>query len=55
MDRDVHAARNMVWFYENNVGVGRTDVKRVEMRAMIDDAVRHHGQPESAKHEAPVL
>ncbi|MCD8208490.1 MAG: transposase, partial [Bacteroidales bacterium] len=23
-DRDVHAARNMLWFYENKVGVGRT-------------------------------
>lgn len=55
MDRDVHAARNMVWFYENNVGVGRTDVKRVEMRAMIDDAIRRCSQPESVKREAPVL
>ena len=55
MDRDVHAALNMVWFYENNVGVGRTDVKRVEMRAMIDDAIRRCGQPESVKREAPVL
>ncbi len=27
-DRDVHAADNMVWFYENNVGVGRTNLKR---------------------------
>ena len=42
----------MVWFYENNVGVGRTDVKRVEMRAMIEEAVRLQNQPESAKHEA---
>lgn len=55
MDRDVHAARNMVWFYENNVGAGRTDVKRVEMRAMIDDAIRRCSQPESVKREAPVL
>ncbi len=55
MDRDVHAARNMVWFYENNVGVGRTDVKRVEMQAMIDNAIRRCSQPESVKREAPVL
>lgn len=52
MDRDVHAAQNMVWFYENNVGVGRTDVKRVEMRVMIEEAVRLQNQPESVMHEA---
>ena len=40
MDRDVHAARNMVWFYENNVGVGRTDLKRVEMEAMVNSVLK---------------
>ena len=38
MDRDVHAAQNMVWFYENNVGVERTNIKRVETKALADSA-----------------
>jgi putative transposase len=31
-DRDIHAAQNMVWMYNNifKVGMGRTDLKRVE-------------------------
>ena len=40
MDRDVHAAKNMVWFYENNVGVGRTDLKRVEMEALVNSVLK---------------
>ena len=40
MDRDVHAARNMVWFYENNVGVGRTNLKRVEMEALVNSVLK---------------
>lgn len=40
MDRDIHAAKNMVWFYENNVGVGRTNVKRVEMKALVSSALK---------------
>lgn len=40
MDRDVHAAQNMVWFFENNVGVGRTNIKRVEMKALVDSALK---------------
>lgn len=39
MDRDIHAAKNMVWFYENNVGVERTNIKRVEMKALIDSVL----------------
>lgn len=39
MDRDVHAAKNMVWFYENNVGVERTKVKRVEMESLVSRAL----------------
>lgn len=39
MDRDVHAAQNMVWFYENNVGVERTKVKRLEMKALVDQII----------------
>ena len=39
-DRDVHAAMNMVWFYENNVGVGRTNLKRVEMEALVNSVLK---------------
>ena len=38
MDRDVHAARNMIWFYENNVGVGRTETGAPEIRRAIEKA-----------------
>ena len=62
MDRDVHAAQNMVWFYENNVGtlchnvgVGRTEVKRVEMREMILNAIRRSRQSASLNHEDSTL
>ena len=30
MERDLHAAKNMLWFYENNIGVERAKFKRVE-------------------------
>ena len=39
MDRDVHAAQNMVWFYENNVGVERTKIKRMEMESLVSRAL----------------
>jgi len=39
MDRDVHAAKNMIWFYENKIGVERTEYKRVEMKALVDSAL----------------
>ena len=51
MDRDVHAAKNMVWFYENNVGVERTKVKRMEMKALVDQALAKENQLLSAKYE----
>lgn len=38
-DRDIHAAKNMVWFYDNNVGVERTKIKRVEMEALVSKAL----------------
>lgn len=38
-DRDVHAARNMVWLYEHNVGVGRTEMKRGEIRETVEKAL----------------
>lgn len=51
MDRDVHAAQNMVWFYENNVGVERTKIKRMEMKALVDQALAKENQLLSAKYE----
>ena len=51
MDRDVHAAQNMVWFYENNVGVERTKIKRVEMEALINAAISSRDHLLSEKHE----
>lgn len=55
MDRDVHAAMNMVWFYRHNIGVGRTELKRVEMRETVLNAIRHSKQSASLKHEADTL
>ena len=52
MDRDVHAAKNMVWFFENNVGVERTKVKRMEMEALVENALSVQNQPLSMKYEA---
>ena len=43
-DRYLHAAENMVWFYEKNVGVGRTELKRVEMEALVDSAISRISQ-----------
>ena len=51
MDRDIHAAQNMVWFYENNVGVERTKVKRLEMKALVDQAIAMGSQLSSKKDE----
>jgi hypothetical protein len=45
------AAQNMVWFYKNNVGVGRTKVKRVEMEALVKEALASSNQLLSEKHE----
>lgn len=53
MDRDVHASKNMVWFYENNVGVERTNIKRVEMEALVLGVIRNSkNQLVLKKHEA---
>lgn len=52
MDRDIHAAQNMVWFYENNVGVERTKFKRMEMEALVKEALASSNQLLSEKHEA---
>jgi putative transposase len=37
-DRDVHAAGNMLWFYRNKIGVGRTELTPVEIDASISEA-----------------
>ena len=52
MGRDVHAAQNVVWFYENNVGVEHTKVKRVKMEALVKEALASSNQLLSGKHEA---
>lgn len=39
MDRDIHAAQNMVWMYENNLGVERTKFTRLEMEKLVLDAL----------------
>ena len=51
MDRDIHAAKNMIWFYENNVGVERTKLKRLEMKALVDQAIAIGSQLLSKKDE----
>jgi len=56
MDRDIHAAKNIVWFYKNNVGVGRTNIKRVEMESLVANAISStSNQIPSVKHEADTL
>lgn len=55
MDRDIHAAQNMVWFYENNVGVERTKVTRLEMKALVDQALALESQLLSVKDEGSSL
>ena len=39
MDGDVHAARTMVWMYENQIGVGCTKFKCVEIQALVAGAL----------------
>lgn len=34
-DRDIHAANNMLWFYDNIVAMGRSEVKRMELQRII--------------------
>ena len=48
MQRDLHAAKNMLWFYENNIGVGCTEFKRVEIEALVK-AVLSHSEPTSTE------
>ena len=34
-DRDIHAANNMLWFYDNIVAMGRSEVKRNELQSIV--------------------
>lgn len=52
-DRDIHASKNMIFFYKNNIGVGRTKFKHVEIENQISEAIQRTGQSE--KHEASIL
>jgi putative transposase len=54
-DRDVHAAKNMVWMYENNLGLGQPKVTRMEMEALVKDALGIQDQLLSTKCEDPSL
>ena len=45
-DRDVHAAENMLWFAENNIGVGRT-VMLVEILRGIANVFNTEGMLDS--------
>lgn len=49
----------MLWFFRNNIGMGRTNYKRVEMKALVDSALEcsnhNYGESinqQSKKHEA---
>ena len=52
-DRDIHASKNMIFFYKNNIGMGRTKFKHVEIEAQILEAISKFAQ--SGKHEASTL
>ena len=54
-DRDIHAAKNLVWMYENKLGVGRAKVTRMEMKALVEDALGVQDQILSTKCEDPGL
>lgn len=59
-DRDIHAAKNMVWLYENIVkklGVERAEVTRAEMQALVKEALASGNQLASSwkTPEAPAL
>lgn len=34
-DRDIHAANNVLWFYDNIVAMGRSEVKRNELQSIV--------------------
>ena len=55
MDRDIHAAKNMIWMYEHSVGVERTKVKRMEMEALVNAVFDSKNQLLSKKYEDSTL
>lgn len=52
-DRDIHSAKTMIWL-NKNVGVGRTDIKRVELESLLN-TVFSKEQILTEKHEATTL
>ena len=36
-DRDIHAAQNMIWFYDNIIGVERTKFKLLDFRTALEN------------------
>ena len=52
-DRDIHSAKTMIWL--NNVGVGRTDIKRVELEALLAMKFSNSKQLSTMKHEDSTL
>ena len=52
-DRDIHSAKTMIWL-NNNVDVGRTDIKRVELESLLD-TIFSKEQILTVKHEATIL
>lgn len=54
-DRDIHAAKNMIWLYNNlKVGTEHTKLTRVEMESLVKGIIHSNGQTLSAKHEAAI-
>jgi putative transposase len=54
-DRDIHAAKNMVWMYENNLGVERAKITRMEMKALVESVIDAQDQLLSTKCEGPAF
>ena len=51
-DRDIHSAKTMIWL--NTVGVGRTDIKRVELESKLK-AIFSNQNYLTVKHEDSIL
>ena len=51
-DRDIHSAKTMIWL--NTVGVGRTDIKRVELESRLK-AIFSNQNYLTVKHEDSIL
>ena len=39
-DRDIHASKNMIFFYNNNIGMVRTKFNHVEIDKKISEAIQ---------------